>query len=147
MKGILVLHGPNLNLTGLREPEVYGTTTLKEIEDRLRDIGKERGYEIRSVQSNHEGALMDAFHEARAWAAGAILNPGALAHYSYALRDAVTAAGFPVVEVHMSHTQARETFRHVSVVAPACAGQVTGFGAHSYEMGLWGLLKLLERGV
>jgi 3-dehydroquinate dehydratase II len=144
MKGILVLHGPNLNLTGIREPETYGTTTLKEVDDRLKDMGRDRGYDVRAFQSNHEGALIDLLHEARGWAAGAVFNPGALAHYSYALRDAVTAAGFPVIEVHMSHTQARETFRHVSVIAPACAGQIGGFGAHSYEMGLWGLLKLLE---
>src|SRR5947209_3193443 len=102
MTRILILHGPNLNLTGKREPEIYGTTTLAEIDERLQSIGQQRGAQIRCFQSNHEGALIDALHEARGNADGAIFNPGALAHYSYALRDAVAAVDFPVIEVHMS---------------------------------------------
>ncbi len=145
MKQVLVLHGPNLNLTGIREPEVYGRTTLAEIDQRLRERGRELGVEVRSSQSNHEGALIDALHEARDWAQGGIFNPGALAHYSYALRDAVAAAEFPVIEVHMSLTVARESFRHLSVIAPVCAGQVAGFGWYSYLLGLEGLVNVLER--
>ena len=144
MTAILVLHGPNLNLTGIREPETYGTTTLAQIDERLRSIGFGRGVEVRCAQSNHEGILIDSLHDARNWASGAILNPGALTHYSFALRDAVAAVSFPVVEVHMSHTYARESFRHNSVIAPVCRAQITGFGAYSYELGLTGLLQLLE---
>jgi 3-dehydroquinate dehydratase II len=141
---ILVLHGPNLNLTGLREPEIYGTTTLAEIDEMLRTSGSEKGLDVRSVQSNHEGALIDALHDARSWAAGGILNPGALAHYSYALRDAVAAAGFPVIEVHMSMVVARESFRHTSVIAPVCRAQLAGFGANGYLLALEGLSRILD---
>ena len=144
MAAILILHGPNLNLTGLREPSVYGTTTLAEIDDRLRSAAAEHGVKMRSMQSNHEGVLIDTLHEARAWAAGAIFNPGALSHYSYALRDAVAAVPYSVIEVHMSMIAAREPFRHVSVIAPACAGQIAGFGWRSYLLGLEGLLRLIE---
>jgi len=144
MKRILVVHGPNLNLTGLREPEIYGTTTLLEINARLQAIGSERGAEVHCFQSNHEGALIDALHEARGKTEGAILNPGALSHYSYALRDAVAAVDFPVVEVHMSMIAARESFRHVSVIAPACRAQVAGFGHMGYSLALEGLLRSLE---
>jgi 3-dehydroquinate dehydratase-2 len=146
MMAILVLHGPNLNLMGVREPDVYGRTTLAEIDDRLAESGRERDVEVRCIQSNHEGELIDALHEARAWAQGALMNPGAFTHYSYALRDAVAAVGFPVVEVHMSLPAAREPFRHVSVIAPACRGQVAGFGWYSYIAGLDALLHLLENG-
>jgi 3-dehydroquinate dehydratase-2 len=146
MTAILILHGPNLNLTGLREPEVYGTTTLAEIDEMLRALGAERGLDVRSFQSNHEGALVDALHDARGWAAGAVFNPGALAHYSYALRDAVAAVSFPVIEVHMSMVAAREAFRHTSVIAPACRGQVAGFGVRSYVLGLEGLAGMLSAG-
>ncbi|HEX6509191.1 MAG TPA: type II 3-dehydroquinate dehydratase [Chloroflexota bacterium] len=144
MTSILVLHGPNLNLTGVREPEVYGGTTLAEIDKRLRAIGHERQAEIRAIQSNHEGVLVDALHEAREWADGALFNPGAFAHYSFALRDAVAAVNYPVVEVHMSLPAARETFRHTLIIAPVCRAQVAGFGARSYDTALLGLLQLLE---
>jgi 3-dehydroquinate dehydratase-2 len=144
LTSVLILHGPNLNLTGRREPDVYGTTTLAEIDESLRALGTRLGLDVRSLQSNHEGALVDALHEARDWAQGAVFNPGAFAHYSYALRDAVAAAGFPVVEVHMSMVAAREPFRHTSVIAPVCRGQIAGFGPDSYVLGLEGLARILH---
>jgi 3-dehydroquinate dehydratase-2 len=141
---ILVLHGPNLNLTGTREPDVYGRTTLGEIDERLHAIARERGAVVRIIQSNHEGELIDALHGVRDWAHGAVFNPGAYTHYSYALRDAVAAVPYPTVEVHMSLPMAREPFRHHSVIAPVCRAQVAGFGARSYDLALLGLLQSLE---
>jgi 3-dehydroquinate dehydratase-2 len=143
MKTILILHGPNLNLLGRREPEVYGSLTLANIDDMLADLGNELGVEIRSFQSNGEGALMDALHEAAAWADGVVFNPGGYTHTSVALRDAVSAIGIPVVEVHLSNIQGREGFRRRSLIAPVCAGSVSGFGWRSYELGLRGLLARL----
>ncbi len=144
MASILVLHGPNLNLTGTREPEIYGRTTLAEIDERLHAVARERGAVIRTTQSNHAGVLIDTLHEVRNWANGCIFNPGAFTHYSYALRDAVAAVDYPVVEVHMSLPAAREAFRHTSVIAPVCLAQVAGFGARSYDLALLGLLQSLE---
>ena len=141
---ILVLHGPNLNLLGTREPEVYGALTLEEINQRLRDTFEERGVELRFVQSNSEGALIDAIHEARDWADGIVFNPGAYTHTSFALRDAIAAVGLPTVEVHLSNVYAREEFRHRSLIAPVCVGKIAGFGWRSYVLGIEGLLGVLE---
>jgi 3-dehydroquinate dehydratase-2 len=137
---ILVLHGPNLNLLGTREPEVYGSLTLGEINARLVELGKSLGVEVTCQQSNHEGALIDALHEARAWADGVIFNPGGYTHTSVALRDGVTAIGIPVVEVHLSNVYAREEFRHPSLLSGVCKGKITGFGWQSYALGLRALI-------
>jgi 3-dehydroquinate dehydratase-2 len=139
----MILHGPNLNLLGQREPDLYGHLTLSEIEDRLRVWAAEAGVEVRAFQSNHEGALIDAIHEAAAWADGLVINPGAYTHYSYAIRDAIAAVGLPAVEVHLSNVHARESFRQTSVIAPVCLGQVSGFGWHSYRLGMEALVSRL----
>jgi 3-dehydroquinate dehydratase-2 len=145
-RGVLVLHGPNLNLLGTREPAVYGTTTLADIDARLRQAGERLGLAVRTLQSNHEGALIDALHEARGWAAGVLINPGGYTHTSVALRDAISAIGLPVIEVHLSNTEAREEFRHRSLVAAVCKGTVRGFGWRSYLLALEGLAGILGIG-
>jgi 3-dehydroquinate dehydratase-2 len=137
---VLVLHGPNLNVLGRREPEVYGHTTLAEIDARLSELAAEHGAELRTLQSNHEGALIDAIHEATSWADGILINPAAYTHTSVALRDAIAGSGLPAVEVHLSNVHAREPFRHTSWIAPVCLGQISGFGPYSYELGLLALL-------
>lgn len=141
---ILVLHGPNLNLLGAREPDIYGRVDLQELNRRLVEAGQEMNVEVRAFQSNHEGALIDALHEARGWARGVVFNPAGYTHTSVALRDAVAAIDIPVVEVHLSNTQSREAFRHVSLTAGVCAGSVAGFGWYSYVLGMLALKHLIE---
>jgi 3-dehydroquinate dehydratase-2 len=140
---LLVLHGPNLNLLGQREPAVYGTATLAEIDQVLRATAAEAGVTLEIVQSNHEGTLIDALHAAIGHADGVLINAGGLTHTSVTLRDAL-AAGPPAVEVHLSNPQAREAFRHVSLLAPVCVGGVFGLGGASYRLGLLGLIGHLE---
>lgn len=141
---ILLLNGPNLNLLGEREPGVYGELSLAQIETRLHSLAAELGLELRAAQSNHEGALIDALHDARTWAAGVVFNAGAYTHTSVALRDAISAIRIPVIEVHLSNTQAREEFRHTSLIAPVCRGSIAGFGWYSYALALYALKELTE---
>jgi 3-dehydroquinate dehydratase-2 len=136
MNTILVLHGPNLNLLGLREPEVYGQVTLEEINRRLLELGRELAVAVDCRQSNHEGQLIDWLHEVRTSAAGVVFNPGGYTHTSVALRDAVAAIGLPVIEVHLSNVHARDEFRQRSLIAPVCLGSIAGFGWRSYALAL-----------
>ena len=141
---IQVIHGPNLDLLGTREPEIYGSTTLEEIDAALAEAAKERGAEVECFQSNHEGVLVDRIHAAIGWADGILINPGGLTHTSVVLRDALAATGMPVVEVHLSNVFAREAFRHTSYVSGIALGLVAGFGARSYTLGLAALLDAFD---
>ncbi|PZD93422.1 type II 3-dehydroquinate dehydratase [Paenibacillus sambharensis] len=145
MAKVLVVNGPNLNMLGVREPGVYGSRTLSDIENMLREQAAGLQVELDFCQSNHEGVLIDRIHAAFGTMDGILINPGALTHYSYALRDALSSVGLPVVEVHMSNIHKREPFRHVSVIAPVAAGQIAGFGAGSYTLGLQALADVIRQ--
>ncbi len=141
---ILVMNGPNLNLLGEREPGIYGNDSLEAINSRLAKLGLELGAEFEFFQSNHEGELIDRLHAARGVYDAIILNAGAYTHYSIAIRDAISAIKLPVIEVHLSNIHAREEFRHTSVIAPVCKGQISGFGAHSYTLALYAAVELAK---
>ena len=142
---ILVLHGPNLNLLGQREPDVYGRQTLADINDTLKSLAKDLGFVVDTVQSNHEGELIDRLHAAESDGfSGIVINPGGLTHTSVALRDAIASIALPVIEAHLSNIHARESFRHHSYVAGVVLGQVSGFGAMSYQLALRGLIAHLS---
>ncbi len=139
-KQILLLHGPNLNLLGTRQPEIYGSVTLEQINHMAERYARQYGVDLRAEQSNHEGALVDILHVARNWCDGVVFNAGAYTHTSLALRDAISGTGLPVVEVHLSNIHAREEFRHHSYLAAVCIGQISGFGWRSYALGIDALL-------
>jgi 3-dehydroquinate dehydratase II len=141
---ILVLHGPNLNMLGRRETGIYGTITLASINTELNSLAAELGLRLRIVQSNHEGALIDEIHTAVDRASGILINAGAYTHTSIGIRDAIAAVGLPTVEVHLSNIYAREQFRHRSMLAPVCQGQISGFGPNSYLLGLRALAALIN---
>ena len=144
MSTIALIHGPNLNLLGVREKSIYGTVTMEVINQRVLEAAG--AHDVRPFQSNHEGAVIDFIHDARTWANGILINPGAFTHYSYALRDAIAGVALPTVEVHLSNIHSREEFRHKSVLAPICVGQICGFGWRSYTLGLQALLDHLAEG-
>lgn len=140
MRRFLVINGPNLNLLGTRQPDIYGTVTLGEIQNRLEELAKELGVSVEFFQSNHEGGIIDCIHEAMGVFDGIIINPGGYTHYSYAIRDAFSSVNIPFVEVHLSNIHARESFR-ISVLADVAIGQIAGFGALGYELALQAIVR------
>jgi 3-dehydroquinate dehydratase-2 len=142
---ILILNGPNLQLLGLRKPDIYGTACLRDVEDRLAVLAEELGVGVECRQSNHEGQLVDWIGEAPGTFAGIVINPGAYTHTSVAIRDAIEGVGLPAVEVHISNIHAREEFRHTSLIAPVCLGQICGLGTPGYLLGLRALVGYLRR--
>ena len=141
---ILILHGPNLNLLGLREPEIYGKVTLADIDSKIEELAREEQITVTTLQSNHEGVLVDEIQKAKDWANGIVINPGGYTHTSVAIRDAVAAVGIPTIEVHLSNVHAREEFRHHSYIAPVALGQICGFGAQSYQLALRAMIAHLR---
>lgn len=141
---LLILHGPNLNLLGEREPEIYGTLTLSQLNAKVRAYAKIENCSVRIFQSNSEGNLIDALHKNRKWANGIVFNPGAYTHYSYAIRDAIAAIQIPTIEVHLSNIKKREPFRKISVIEPVCYAQISGYGLDSYLKGIDALVMLMK---
>ena len=144
MVKILVIHGPNLNLLGLREPEVYGALNLEQIDARIQALARQEGLEVRIVQSNSEGVIIDTIHAALEWADALVINPAAYTHTSVAIRDAIAAVRLPAVEVHLTNVHQRESFRHHSYVSSVVVGQVLGFGVDSYLLGLLAAKRTVE---
>lgn len=142
MKKILIMHGPNLNLLGEREPDIYGNSGFEQVNQHLTEYAASLGMMAEIFQSNHEGALIDRLHEARMQYNGVVLNAGAYTHYSYAIADAIKAIHIPVIEVHISNVFARDTFRSNSVIAPVCAGSISGFGLLSYDLAIRALAEM-----
>ncbi|MGG1660157.1 type II 3-dehydroquinate dehydratase [Brevibacillus sp. NRS-1366] len=145
MTSVLLLNGPNLNLLGTREPEVYGRETLADLVSNLNKVMDELGGRLEHCQSNHEGVLIDAIHGARGVHDGILINPGAFTHYSYAIRDALSSVALPTIEIHISNIHAREEFRHHSVIAPIAIGQVVGLGMDGYEWALRALVRKIKK--
>jgi 3-dehydroquinate dehydratase II len=145
MLKISLIHGPNLNLLGSRETEIYGSDTFDEINRKIKQRGQELGMDVRIFQSNHEGEIVDAIQDARTWADAIIINPAAYTHYSIAIRDALTAARLPAIEVHISNVHAREEFRHHSVVAPVVVGQIVGLGPQGYLLALDAMKSIVDQ--
>jgi 3-dehydroquinate dehydratase-2 len=141
---LLLIHGPNLNLLGKREPTVYGTTGLEEINTKMMQIAEENGAELRIFQSNSEGALIDAIQDAANWADGIVINPGAYTHYSYAIRDALAAIQLPTIEVHLSNIHAREEFRQISIISAVALGCISGLGWRGYACAIQALVGILQ---
>jgi 3-dehydroquinate dehydratase-2 len=144
MKKILIINGPNLNMLGVREPGIYGSATLKDVEDSLKSLAEELGVEVDFFQSNYEGAIIDRIHQAYGKFDGLVINPGAFTHYSYAIRDAIDSVKIPTVEIHISNVHAREEFRHHSVIAPIAVGQIMGFGIYGYQLALRAIVHHLS---
>lgn len=142
---VSLIHGPNLNLVGLREPEFYGRDSFDEINRKIKLRAQQIDMEVHIMQSNHEGEIIDAIHEARTWADAVIINPGAFTHYSYAIRDAITAVRLPAIEVHLSNVHAREAFRRESVIAPVVSGQIVGLGPYGYLLALDAVRQIVEQ--
>lgn len=145
MASLLVLNGPNINRLGLREPEIYGSATLQDLEEGLLHWGQKNQVIIQCFQSNHEGELIDRIHQADSEFEGVVINPGAFTHYSYALRDAIASISLPVIEVHISNVYKREEFRHHSVIAPVCLGQIAGLGFKGYQFALEALANEINK--
>jgi 3-dehydroquinate dehydratase-2 len=145
-KRILVLHGPNLNLLGKREPDIYGHENLAEIDARLKEKGDKLGIDVETFQSNHEGALVDKIQQAAGTVQGVVINPAAYTHTSVAIRDALLVLGIPIIEIHLSNINKREPFRHTSMIADIVAARIAGFGSYGYLLALEGLIEMLKRG-
>lgn len=144
MKKILIINGPNLNMLGVREPGIYGSATIKDVEESLLRLSEELGVEVVFFQSNHEGGIIDRIHQAFGNCDGLVINPGAFTHYSYAIRDAIDSVKIPTVEIHISNVHAREEFRHHSVIAPIAVGQIMGFGIYGYQLALRAIVNHLQ---